>query len=412
MSPEALGVVSRLQRAGYEAYFVGGCVRDLLIDRIPKDFDIATDARPKDVKSLFGPACRLIGRRFRLAHVRVAQSILEVATFRGRPDSQEVSEDDSGFVVRANTFGSPEDDAHSRDFTVNALFYDPIRHVIFDYVGGMQDVHDRRLRAIGPADERLREDPVRILRGIRLGTRLGLGFDAELREAATEHASLIRNCSKSRVIEELFRLFETGYASPSVRLMFELDLLRWILPELHAHAEKDVEPYLRWLAELDRLTRAHGPLPRSTVFCLVSWPIAFDAILSQGASQRWDWGRALENCIAEVAGQYAVPVRYRERLRAILNIIGGQWNEPALSVRKVRSPALPLALAVLRMQFRLGIGDGRGYEELAGRCRELDLPEAPFEAQTPESRGGRSRDRGGRRRQRRGKPRQRTETQI
>lgn len=413
ISPEALTVVSRLQRRGYDAYFVGGCVRDLLLNRAPKDFDIATAATPDEVKAVFGPSCRLIGRRFRLAHVRVGQLVLEVATFRGRPDSQEVSPDESGFVVRANTFGSAEDDAHSRDFTVNGLFYDPIKHIIYDYVDGIKDVHAQTMHAIGPAVERLREDPVRILRAIRLGTRLNFVFGEELQDATRETAQLIEPCSKARVIEELFRMFETGFAAPSVELMADLGVLQWILPELATHCERDLEGYVAWLAELDRLTRAHGPLPRSTIFVLVGWPIAFASMERKGADTRWDWGRAMENDIARVGTKYAVPVRYRERLRAVLNIVGGQWNDPPLPARNNRSPAMSLALAVMRIQFRLGLGNGRGYEALAERCQELKLPESPFEPFSNDRRDGASRGRsGGSGRGRRRPQRKKTATQA
>jgi poly(A) polymerase len=407
ISSEALTVVARLQRAGYKAYFVGGCVRDLLIERSPKDFDIATDARPEEVKSLFGPACRLIGRRFRLAHVRVGQSLLEVATFRGRPDSQQVSEDESGFVVRANTFGNPEDDAHSRDFTMNGLFYDPLGQIIYDYVGGMQDIRDRKVRAIGPVGERLREDPVRILRAIRLGTRLGFDFTAELREASAEHAKLVRNCSKPRVVEELFRIFETGYSAPSWERMVEFDLAGWLIPQLDKHCRKHLASYVDWLAELDRLTLAHGPLPRATVFCFVAWPLAFEAVMKPEGPKHWDWGRTLQDCINTAAAEYAIPIRYRERLRATLNIVGGQWFVPPLPAHRTRSPALPIALAIMRAQFRLGIGNEQGYEALCHRSLELGFPEAPFDPPEQDNRGrqgaGRSkkRDGRGRRRQRR-----------
>ena len=403
ISTEALTVVARLQRAGYKAYFVGGCVRDLLIERSPKDFDIATEARPEEVKSLFGPACRLIGRRFRLAHVRSGQSLLEVATFRGRPDSQQVSEDESGFVVRANTFGSPEDDAHSRDFTMNGLFYDPLAQIIYDYVGGMADVKARQVRAIGPVSERLREDPVRILRAIRLGTRLNFEFTEDLKAASAEHANLVKNCSKSRVVEELFRLFETGHSAASWEKMVEFDLGRWLLPQIDNYSRKNLEGYLNWLRELDRLTLAHGPLPRATVFCFAAWPLAFVQVTKDNAPKHWDWGRTMQDCINQVSAEYAIPIRYRERLRSVLNIVGGQWFDPPLPAHRTRSPALPIALAIMRAQFRLGIGSAKGYEALSARAKELGFPHAPFDPeqeQRPRT-GGKKDGRGRRRRRRR-----------
>jgi len=338
--------------------------------------------------------------------VRSGQSLLEVATFRGRPDSQQVSEDESGFVVRANTFGSPEDDAHSRDFTMNGLFYDPLGQVIYDYVGGMKDVKARKVRAIGPTGERLREDPVRILRAIRLGTRLGFDFTDELRDAAAEHANLVRNCSKSRVVEELFRIFETGYSAPSWQKMVEFDLSRWLLPQIDQHCRKHLDSYVSWLGELDRLTLAHGPLPRTTVFCFLAWPLAFEAATKADGPKHWDWGRTLQDCINNVSAEYAIPIRYRERLRSALNIIGGQWFDPPLPAHRTRSPALPIALAIMRAQLRLGLGTGRGYEALSARNTELGFPAAPFDPEQDQgARGGKKnqgkRDGRGRRRRRR-----------
>ena len=401
--------MSRLQRAGYKSYFVGGCVRDLLIDRSPKDFDIATEARPEEVKSLFGPSCRLIGRRFRLAHVRSGHSLLEVATFRGRPDSQQISDDQSGFVVRANTFGSPEEDAHSRDFTMNGLFYDPLEQVIYDYVGGLEDLKSRKVRAIGPVGERLREDPVRILRAIRLGTRLQFEFADDLRRAAAKHASLVRNCSKARVVEELFRLFETGHSAPSWEKMMEIDLAKSLLPLIYRHCRQDSVGYLAWLGELARLTHAHGPLPRATVFCFVAWPLALRAIENRKGSKHWDWGRSLQTCINESAAEYAIPIRYRERLRATLNIVGGQSLDPPIPAHRTRSPALPIALAILRSQFRLGTAPVKGYDALSKRADDLGYPQAPFAPERDLDRTPRG-VKGGRQRGR--KPRRVTPTQM
>lgn len=200
---DGIAIVQQLQSQGFETYFVGGCVRDLLLRRRPKDFDVATDARPEELKRVFGRRCRIIGRRFRLAHVHVGSQIYEIATFRGLPDDQELATDDSGFVVRANTFGTAFEDAKSRDFTVNGLFYDPVANKVIDHVGGLGDVERRLLKTIGDADKRMREDPVRLLRAIKFAARLGLQLEPATYRALLRYRDEIRKCPAPRVLEEV-----------------------------------------------------------------------------------------------------------------------------------------------------------------------------------------------------------------
>jgi len=206
-----LKVLYRLHRHGFKAYLVGGSVRDLLLGRTPKDFDVGTDATPQQVKKLFRN-CFLVGRRFRLAHIRFGRDqVVEVATFRRHPDPEELPEnpDDHGFFIQ-NQFGTPREDAFRRDFTINALFYDIADFSIIDHVGGLQDLDQRRLRVIGDPAVRFAEDPVRMLRALEFAARLDFALEEKLLEAIREKAPMIAEAATARVREELLELFRHG----------------------------------------------------------------------------------------------------------------------------------------------------------------------------------------------------------
>ncbi len=390
LDADAVAVVGRLQDAGYIAYLVGGCVRDALLGREPKDFDIATTARPEDLRSLFGRRCRLIGRRFQLAHVRSGSKIFEVATFRGRPEDQD-SDDDSGFVVRANTFGSPEEDALSRDFTMNGLFYDPYARKLHDHVGGLADIRARQIRTIGAAEQRFREDPVRILRAVKFAGRLSLDLDPLLAEVSGALAPLIHDCPVARVTEELFRLLESGYSEATVRVAARLGVLEAALPEAAAAVadEASFEAWCAWLRALDRLVLAHGTLPRESTFVLVVWPLVRGDILAEPGC---DWGlRALDG-IQDAAVRMSIPIRHRQHLRGTANllrrIVGPTRRRRQAQIG--RSPSLPTALTVLRMEFLTGLIDEppAAYESYAADCRALGITPGPFEPRVEETEAG------------------------
>ena len=229
-------IVRRLQEAGHEAYFVGGCVRDLLLGRRPKDFDIATSARPGQVRRLFRRS-RIIGRRFKLAHVYSGRQVFEVATFRAAPPELDGEEVD---IIRDdNTFGSAREDAWRRDFTVNGLFLDPSRGEIVDWVDGVQDVERRRLRTIGDPRVRFQEDPVRILRLVKFLRRLGLEPGRREVRAARELAPEVARSAPPRVAEEILRLMLTGDMEGVLEDLRALGLLELVLPEIHAWLRRD-----------------------------------------------------------------------------------------------------------------------------------------------------------------------------
>ena len=226
----ALKVLYRLHNAGYHACLVGGAVRDLLLGVKPKDFDVATDATPEQVNQLFRN-CRLIGRRFRLAHIHFGRQIIEVATYRANHDlSQSGLQDESGRIVRDNVFGDLADDVWRRDFTANALYYDISDFSVIDFVGGFEDIKRKRLHLIGDAETRYREDPVRMLRALRFSAKLGFDIDHASETPIHEFGHLLQDIPAARLYEEVLKLFHSGHAVRSFELLMEFDLLKYLFP--------------------------------------------------------------------------------------------------------------------------------------------------------------------------------------
>ena len=249
---DALRVLYRLKNHGFVAYMVGGGVRDLLLQREPKDFDIATSAHPQQVRKLFRN-CFIVGRRFRLAHVRFGRKVIEVSTFR----RASVPEEGDTLIRRDNTFGSPEEDAFRRDFTVNALFYDIANFSVIDWVGGLEDLEARLIRAIGDPGVRLREDPVRMLRAIALAARLGFTIHRDTAEALNALRGEIVRSSPARILEELYKILRQGRARETFEMLHAHGLLAYLLPEAErAFAEGRHEALLGSLSRLDEYRRA------------------------------------------------------------------------------------------------------------------------------------------------------------
>lgn len=231
IDPDADSVVRRLSQGGFQAYLVGGCVRDLLLNRHPKDFDVSSSATPNEIKHLFRN-CRIIGRRFRLAHIFFGSKIIETATFRANPRAN--ATDDSGelLIHRDNVWGSDTEDAQRRDFTINGLFYDVEAEIVIDHVNGLADLKKRLIRTIGEPDIRFREDPVRILRAIKFAARLGFDVEEKTYQAIVRHRAEITKCSQPRVLEELYRLLRGGAARRSMELLAETGVADSFSPHL------------------------------------------------------------------------------------------------------------------------------------------------------------------------------------
>ena len=239
ISTNALKVLYRLHNAGFEAFLVGGSVRDALLGLHPKDFDIATNAHPDEVKALFGN-CRLIGRRFRLAHVRFGREVIEVATFRaGAVDDPDAVHDREGRILRDNVYGRIDEDVWRRDFTCNALYYNIADFSIWDYVGGVDDIRAKRLLLIGDADQRLREDPVRMLRAVRFAAKLGFKIDDSVGGAIAKRRDSLRNVPPARLFDEFIKMFQSGFAESAFSLLQEYRLFEQLFPETQEALERN-----------------------------------------------------------------------------------------------------------------------------------------------------------------------------
>lgn len=244
----ALKVLYRLQREGFDAYLVGGCVRDLLLGREPKDFDVVTDADPDQIKKVFRN-CRLIGRRFRLAHVHFGKEVVEVATFRGagseNSDLQQLNKE--GRLVRDNVYGTLEEDVWRRDFTVNALYYNIKDFSVVDYVGGMADHQAGLLRLIGDPDIRFREDPVRMLRAVRFAVKLGFNLDEKCAEAIPALATLLFDIPPARLYDEVLKLFLSGYAVQTFEMLRHYGLFQVLFPDTEKSLATEQDGFPRLL---------------------------------------------------------------------------------------------------------------------------------------------------------------------
>ena len=259
IDPDALKVLYRLSKLGHTAYLVGGGVRDLLLGRNPKDFDVGTSATPNEVKKAFRN-CFLVGRRFRLAHVRFGEKVIETATFRQNSQTVgEIIEHAAEGPFEDNTFGTPETDAYRRDFTVNGLFYDIKTFAVIDWVGGMDDLKKGVIRSIGDPMIRFREDPVRMMRAVKFAARLGFTIERGTEKAIRKLHACILTASVPRLCEEVFRLFSYGESEKAFRMMWDFGLLGDLLPDLAAFIDRDGgEKSATWtyLAVLDRYERA------------------------------------------------------------------------------------------------------------------------------------------------------------
>ena len=314
----------RLQEEGYEAYIVGGSVRDLLMGKIPKDYDVATDAIPEEVKTVF-PRARLIGRRFRLAHVRMGGTLIEVATFRG----PQLNDDDdhtheNGRILRDNVWGSLEEDAIRRDFTINALFMDPVSGDIQDFVGGYKDLTERKLRLIGDAQTRYREDPVRLLRAARFVAKLGVELGDETAKYVNEMAPLLKDIPPARLFEEVCKLFMTGHAYRTMETLQRFQLTRALFPVLKGDGKsgrvKTGELMLKALKNTDERIAKDMPVTPAFLFAALFWqPVRAraDALHAAGMQEYLALGQAADEIMAEQVKRTAIPRRFSVITRQI-----------------------------------------------------------------------------------------------
>jgi poly(A) polymerase len=335
IDPDAAKVVRRLERAGFQAYLVGGCVRDLLVGGTPKDFDIATSARPEDVRGLFRN-CRIIGRRFRLAHILFGGGkVIEVATFRRNPQTEAPDDDsealDEDILIRSdNVFGEAHEDAIRRDFTINALFYDLDRRQVLDWCGGMNDIARRTIHTIGDPTVRFREDPVRILRAIKFAGRLDLGIEPDVYDAMVAQRNELARAARPRLFEEILRLLRGGAAHRSMWLMWEIGAMAVLLPELAAYLDDDDatsgggQRFWRRMDAVDRktrLARALGNGGNGAVDDGVLWTALLHEPLAEAMAGARDPVAAAYEFLEPIIERIAMPRRIADGLRRIVAIL-------------------------------------------------------------------------------------------
>ncbi|MCZ6598170.1 MAG: polynucleotide adenylyltransferase PcnB [Planctomycetota bacterium] len=401
----ALRVISRLDRHGFEAYLVGGCVRDLMLGRSPKDFDVATAAHPRQIKRLFRNG-RIIGRRFRLVHVVYGDQVVETATFRSEPPPGD--EPDDLLITEDNEFGTSAEDARRRDFTINALFLDPLRDEILDYIGGLEDLEAGLLRTIGEPRVRIAEDPVRIVRAVKFATRLGFRIEDSTWLAMCELAPQLSRSAPPRVFEEIVRLLCSGTALGAFRMLRACGALRVLLPEVDGFlgARNDPDPaahdradsYWRLLEALDAYVH-DGHVP-TRALCMA-------VLYLRVIEQRAPGGNAAgSDVLARTA--YDVLQPFGSRARVARRILGraGQIiaNQPRFTQAPskrfrpllfMRSDAFEESLSLFRLRSAAW---GQGWDVYEGWTeRYRQLLEDPAEEIEP----ARARRRGGRRRGRR-----------
>jgi poly(A) polymerase len=318
ISANALRVLYKLHEAGFQAYLVGGAVRDLLVGGAPKDFDVATDATPEQVKQLFRN-CRLIGRRFRLAHVVYGPEVIEVATFRANiDDGSGARELDNGRLVRDNVYGTIEDDAVRRDFTANALYYAIADFSVRDFVGGYEDVEARTLRLIGEPESRYREDPVRMLRAVRLAAKLGFSIEPATAEPIGRLSNLLSEASSARLFDEALKMFLAGHAERSFLELEKQGLLASLLPDTGAALAADETDLcrimlLRGLANTDARINADKSVTPAYLFAALLWPAyAFELqrLLEQGHDLATSEQRAADRVTLRQIERVAIPRRF------------------------------------------------------------------------------------------------------
>lgn len=363
LSQAAIRTIDGLQKAGFEAYIVGGAVRDLLLDRNPKDFDIATDATPEEVNRIFRRS-RIIGRRFRLVHVMFGDETIEVSTFRGHHQSEgDAQVNESGRITRDNVFGTLEEDATRRDFTANALYYDPTSEEVLDFHQGFKDIRAGVLRMIGNPETRYKEDPVRMLRAVRLSAKLGFKIDPQTQAPIVRMVDLLQDVPASRLFDEMLKLFLSGHAIESVNALRAQHLHHGLLPMLDVVLEQPLGERFVMLALKntdERILSGKSANP-SFLFATLLWHevlAAWESYKNEGHPPIPALHLAMNEVIASQAQKLAIHNRYTSTMREI-------WGmQPRFEQRSGRRPFGLL----LHPRYRAG------YDFLLLRCDSGEMP--------------------------------------
>ena len=319
-SATSVAVVRQLQNAGYQAYIVGGGVRDLLMQQTPKDFDVATNAKPEQIKRLFR-RCFLIGRRFRLAHVHIKNEIVEVATFRAEQPKQSKAHGKirGGMIIRDNTYGTLQEDALRRDFTINALYYDPTSNSIIDFTSGLVDLEKRQLRIIGKAKQRYQEDPVRILRAIRLANKLGLQIEASTADPLAKLAPLLANVPAARLAEEIPKLFWQDQAWQCLQTLDDYRLFVQLFPTTYSSFNNN-KTFYNFIKLIIHQAKPHLKTNKThhinLLFAAFLWQ-PLQNQLQQNPVTKADFDKACADVLRIQSKQVLITRKQSEKIRAI-----------------------------------------------------------------------------------------------
>lgn len=382
ISGNALQVMRRLKSGGYQAYLVGGGIRDLLLGIAPKDFDVVTDAHPEQIKALFRN-CRLIGRRFRLAHVRLGRELVEVSTFRARHQPNNANQHiRQGRIIYDNVYGTLEEDVWRRDFTVNALYYDISDASIIDYAGGVEDLRDRQMKLIGQAEQRYREDPARMLRAVRLSSKLGFSLHPKSRQPLHRLAPLLKEIPRARLFEECIKSFTSGHSEQIYHAWRECRLFPILFPQTEALLRQSDESVHRLLLESFKNTdeRIAKDEPVSPGFLLASllWtPVQERARENQehGMPRREAMDAAMDAALSLQLKHTSIPRRYTDMTRGIWDL-----QAPLTTEARVRRPGELLERRYFRAAYDFLLLRARtdaSLETFAARWTEAQEGAAP-----------------------------------
>ncbi len=330
----------RLRSGGFEAYLVGGGVRDLMLGKRPKDFDIGTNATPEEVRNLFRNS-RIIGRRFKIVHVRFGREIIEVTTYRGSHENtanNSAVSADSGMLLRDNVYGTLEEDAKRRDFTINALYYCSDNFTVLDYVGGLDDLKSRQVRIIGDATSRYQEDPVRMLRAVRFAAKLDFTIEKKTSAPIKSLAPMLEQIPAARLFDEVLKLFMEGQALRVYALLKHFDLFRPLFPATqrllddgHESASALIE---QGLINTDQRISENKPVTPAFIYAVMLWPVVkkeFDTLLASGMPEIPALHQAAQTCISAQQHHTSIPKRFSMPMRDIWEL---QFRLPRRSGRK------------------------------------------------------------------------------
>jgi poly(A) polymerase len=363
MNSQALEVVEKLTSEGFQAFIVGGSIRDLLLNRVPKDFDVATNANPIQIKSLFDRA-RIIGRRFQIVHVKLNKQIIEVTTFRSNNKdlfNEQRIRTKNGMLTRDNVFGSLTDDSIRRDLSVNAFYYDPHDNTITDFTNGFSDIREGIIRIIGDPATRYREDPLRLLRVVRFAAKLNFLIDSGTRAPIKQHGKDLKQISAPRLFDESLKLFMSGHGLKTFELLNEFDLLRHIFPRLSDNIDSNdlhLKIIQKALTNTDYRVENKQRVTPAFIFAAFLWPeVQSNAKLlhSQGKSVRQALEDAAEHAIACQIRITAIPKRFTLSMRQIWSLqISLEKNIGARAHRLIHNPRFRAAYDFVLLREQAG----------------------------------------------------------